>query len=252
MTADRESNSAEPHPGLESTPGDTAANEVDRPTVNDIPQITDFAALKAIIHPLRARLYEELFQRGPSTATELAGFVGDSQANCSWHLRQLHKHGFVEEAEPRKGRARPWKVVDKAFNIDLGRPETEEGKVPSAMDMAMEELGDAMLNQQIDGMHRWVARRRQVEPEWVKASRTSVSFNFLTVDELQALNDDISALIDKHIASRAERSDPSKRPPGARAIRLTAWAVPGAAPNTPDQQPDQTETDPPETEKEAP
>ena len=36
--------------------------------------------------------------------------MGESPANASFHLRQLAKYGFVEEAEGGTGRRRPWKL----------------------------------------------------------------------------------------------------------------------------------------------
>ena len=36
--------------------------------------------------------------------------MGESPANTSFHLRQLAKYGFVEEAEGGTGRRRPWKL----------------------------------------------------------------------------------------------------------------------------------------------
>ena len=42
------------------------------------------------------------------TATELADRLDESPANCSWHLRKLAEHGFIEEAAGGTGRQRPW------------------------------------------------------------------------------------------------------------------------------------------------
>src|SRR2546423_11325721 len=76
-------------------------------------ELRDPRALRAMAHPVRLRLMEELLIRGPATATELAERVGENPANCSWHLRQLAKYGFVEEAGGGTGRQRPWQIVPK-------------------------------------------------------------------------------------------------------------------------------------------
>ena len=55
-------------------------------------------------HPVRLRLLAELADLGQATATELAERTGESPANCSWHLRQLARYGFIEEAESGAGR----------------------------------------------------------------------------------------------------------------------------------------------------
>ncbi len=78
----------------------------DRPgTTTPVRRMRDANMLRALAHPARIRLLEELALAGPMTATELAARVGESAANCSWHLRQLAKYGYVEEAGGGAGRA---------------------------------------------------------------------------------------------------------------------------------------------------
>jgi hypothetical protein len=43
--------------------------------------------------------------------TRCAELLGESQASCSFHLRQLAKYGFVEEAQPASWRERPWRLT---------------------------------------------------------------------------------------------------------------------------------------------
>ena len=47
---------------------------------------------------------------GALTATQLADRLDETPANCSWHLRKLAEHAFVEEAGGGIGRQRPWQV----------------------------------------------------------------------------------------------------------------------------------------------
>ena len=54
-------------------------------------------AIRALSHPLRVRLLDLLRFDGPSTATLLARRVGESSGATSYHLRQLARHGFIEE-----------------------------------------------------------------------------------------------------------------------------------------------------------
>ena len=51
-------------------------------------ELTDPQAIRALAHPLRLDLVELLGQ-GPMTAAECARALGSTQANCSFHLRQL-------------------------------------------------------------------------------------------------------------------------------------------------------------------
>ena len=73
-------------------------------------RLKDPRELRAIAHPLRMSILEQLTVHGPLTATELSDRLGESPANCSWHLRKLAEHDFVEEAESAGGRRRPWQM----------------------------------------------------------------------------------------------------------------------------------------------
>jgi DNA-binding transcriptional ArsR family regulator len=76
-------------------------------------EISDPRAIRALAHPLRLDLLELLFATGPATAAQCGRVLGVSQANCSFHLRQLGKYGFVEDAGPgRDRRERQWRVPD--------------------------------------------------------------------------------------------------------------------------------------------
>ena len=55
--------------------------------------------MRALAHPVRLALLEVLADEGRLTATEAGERIGESPANASFHLRQLAKYGFVEEAE---------------------------------------------------------------------------------------------------------------------------------------------------------
>ena len=55
--------------------------------------------MRALAHPVRLALLEVLADAGQLTATEAGERIGESPANASFHLRQLAKYGFVEEAE---------------------------------------------------------------------------------------------------------------------------------------------------------
>jgi DNA-binding transcriptional ArsR family regulator len=66
--------------------------------------------MRALAHPVRLELLAAL-SAGPLTATECAERVGESPQSCSYHLRTLAKHGFVEPSEAGNGKERPWKKV---------------------------------------------------------------------------------------------------------------------------------------------
>ncbi|WP_262380436.1 winged helix-turn-helix domain-containing protein [Nonomuraea sp. PA05] len=74
-------------------------------------EISDPRVLRAVTHPLRARLLGLLRSDGPATASELGRAVGESSGSTSYHLRELFKFGFIEEdPEQRDGRERRWRA----------------------------------------------------------------------------------------------------------------------------------------------
>src|ERR1700749_3799234 len=79
--------------------------------------LTDPRAMRAPPHPLRLALIELLWREGSVNATEAAAELGESQAGCSFHLRQLAKFGFVEEVEGVRGRARPWRLSRRGLRV---------------------------------------------------------------------------------------------------------------------------------------
>jgi Helix-turn-helix domain len=66
-------------------------------------------AIRALAHPVRWALLDALDQAGTLTATQASEMLGESPANCAFHLRTLAKYGYVEEAGGGRGRERPWR-----------------------------------------------------------------------------------------------------------------------------------------------
>lgn len=77
-------------------------------------ELTDARSMRALAHPVRLELLAAL-SKGPLTATECAERVGESPQSCSYHLRTLAKHGFIEPAEAGNGKERPWQKVARGL-----------------------------------------------------------------------------------------------------------------------------------------
>ncbi|GAA4631545.1 helix-turn-helix domain-containing protein [Actinoallomurus vinaceus] len=178
-------------------------------------KLRDAGELRSLAHPVRMRLCQALYERGTATATELAEMIGESPANCSWHLRQLAKYGFVEEAGGGKGRHRPWRPVPRMLSWG---DSDESGEVAAASDA----LSMQFVEQEFAGLRDWQAWRRTDPPEWQDAAYWMQNIDWLTVEELKELNEAIAAVI----LRQRKRRDPAERPLGARRIRVFAWAVP--------------------------
>ena len=65
-------------------------------------------ALRALAHPLRIRILDELSAYGPLTATGLGERLGESSGSMSYHLRQLEKHDLVREVQGRGTARERW------------------------------------------------------------------------------------------------------------------------------------------------
>ncbi|GAB4086744.1 helix-turn-helix domain-containing protein [Myceligenerans cantabricum] len=100
----------------------TGANEqsdpLDAPEPPAPPPRLGPAALRALAHPLRLRILDLLSTRGSLTASKLGEIVGESSGSTSYHLRQLAKHGLVQEIEG-KGttRERWWERPPGGFSV---------------------------------------------------------------------------------------------------------------------------------------
>ncbi|HXR42807.1 MAG TPA: helix-turn-helix domain-containing protein [Acidothermaceae bacterium] len=150
--------------------------------------VTDPRGLRALAHPTRLALLELLAYEGPLTATEAGEHLGESPASCSFHLRQLAKHGYIEEAGGGSGRQRPWRVVRGAdYTASESDPETA--------------LAGAALTQVVEATRQqrlatWQATARNYPPEWQEAAFASYRPTFLTAAELKAMGEAIDKLFE--------------------------------------------------------
>lgn len=180
-------------------------------------KLRDPRELSAVAHPVRLGILEELSLHGPLSATELGERLGESPANCSWHLRKLAEHDFVEEAESAGGRRRPWQVtgIGLSWGDEQGEPTPEERR-------AGEALGRMLLERWLDRYHDSTARAGGESRAWQTARGMSQTEAYLTAEELRGLNLELTALMQKY----RDRLDPANRPEGARLCELVSWGAP--------------------------
>jgi DNA-binding transcriptional ArsR family regulator len=160
---------------------------------------------------------ELLTVSGPLTATELADRLDETPANCSWHLRKLAEHHFVEEAGGGIGRQRPWQVTAVGLALD------EEDASPAQV-RAGRALEQMFLERQVTRFHQARAQLRDDgDATWGEVSTVTQSATWLTRDELDEVNAEIRAVLERY----ADRiADPARRPPGSRLCELVAWGAP--------------------------
>src|SRR6478752_5070016 len=145
------------------------------------PEVTDPKAMRALAHPVRIALLEELAIHGQLTATEAGELVGESPANTSFHLRQLAKYGYVEEAEGGIGRRRPWK------RVALGMRFTEVHDDPETA-AAARELSRTMSHRYLARAEKGLEDNRSQPEEWRKVTGWNQMGLYLTPTELEELD----------------------------------------------------------------
>lgn len=175
-------------------------------------ETTDPAAVRALAHPLRLQLLDLLRFDGPSTATELGRRIGASSGSTSYHLRQLARYGFIEEAPSRGGRERVWRF--RRRRLMLAR-DGSGGR----------ELLVQMLSLEAHGLERFLAQDEP--PAWDAGSFFQTRAFRLTSDELVALRDGIAELL-----ARFRRAEADDAPADARPVRLLAFGYPAALEDT--------------------
>lgn len=183
--------------------------------------LTDPERIRALAHPVRLELLDLLRDVDEATATECAARVGESVASCSFHLRILEKYGFIERAG-RRGREKPWRVREGS-TLDA-RPDPA---VPGSLH-AVQELAALTVTRQAHRVTQFLARAGEEPEEWLQATTVSTSSFWATAEEMRQLSEDVQELGRRF----AGRSDPAKRPVGARHARLFTTLNPDPDPAT--------------------
>jgi DNA-binding transcriptional ArsR family regulator len=128
--------------------------------------VHDVRALRALAHPLRMSLLAALRSDGPSTASRLAGRLGESSGATSYHLRQLAGFGFVEEVPGEgTGRERWWRALHRSTRWDtedfLDQPDGRE---------VVDELTDRLVAHQRRMLAAFAAEREHTDDDWRAAA----------------------------------------------------------------------------------
>jgi DNA-binding transcriptional ArsR family regulator len=189
--------------------------------------VTDARTLRALAHPVRIALIEALTYGGPMTATEVGEQIGETPTTCSFHLRQLAKYGFVEEAGGGRGRSRPWRMTRLGLYIP-GPP----GDPASAV--AARTVGRLLTERWLGRYQAWLDTRSSYPLEWRQAVDFTWVF-YLTAAEPRQLSEELTAWFQERTRARfGERlTDPAKRPPGSLPVEMLVFSYPMSPPPGP-------------------
>lgn len=172
------------------------------------------AALKGLAHPLRVQLLVALNDRGSATASQLAAELGESSGATSYHLRQLHRHGFVEEdPDAGSGRERVW--IPRRGGWDLPVLDlAQDAANAAAIDLVMREQLLADQRRQLTAMAQapgWPA-------EWRNAISRHEAVLSLNAAQARELIDEFDAVIRRYQQRSAG--------PSARRVAVLLTTIP--------------------------
>lgn len=158
----------------------------------DLLTLSDPAAIKAIAHPARYRIVEELYTGKELTATEAAAICGLTPSAMSYHLRMLERYGLVIRGESTDGRERPWRRASE----NLGFANTK-GSITSA-------TAHAVLSNIATSVTRLLGRRH---PD-------GKPFSAAVTQGLLRLTDEQAEDLDRRVGALIEEFEANEAPPG--------------------------------------
>jgi DNA-binding transcriptional ArsR family regulator len=173
--------------------------------MDDRRQLSDPRVLRAIAHPVRTRILEEMSASGPVRAADVAQSLGIPANQASFHLRQLAKYGMVEEApeEARDKRDRVWRATStQGYTVNLKEMRDAPGGRAAVDVFRASKL--ASLHELIDNV--FVLDR----PEGSGVFSASDHSVRLTDEEAGELRQEIDDLIESWTA-RTKGRDPARR-----------------------------------------
>ena len=197
-----------------------ASAEAARPSVPEVNEgqleLRDPAVMRALAHPLRWALLEALLHAGTLTATQAGEILGETPANCAFHLRTLARYGLVEEAGGGKGRERPWRRVNRGFNLEIA---TLDPQAAAAADV----LDEFWTTRTLDRATAALRRKRSWPAGWLGNLGESQTISYITPAEAKELQEVLLAALRRY---RERTADPSLRPPGAMPIEYLVLSYP--------------------------
>jgi DNA-binding transcriptional ArsR family regulator len=150
--------------------------------------LRDPRAIKALAHPARLAVIDELFAGRRLTATECGEIAGLSASAMSYHLRALEKWGIVRRSEATDdGRERPWEAAGNRLMVDSAEPRASAA-------------GEAILVARLFDRQRadalaWISSQDEAGAEWYDSVTFSSGLLWLSHEEAKQLSDGISAVV---------------------------------------------------------
>lgn len=177
-------------------------------------RLSDPGALRALAHPARVTIVDELYQGVERTASELADLTGLSASATSYHLRALERWGVVERASGRPdARERPWRAPARSLVLV-----PDSASTAAAIDV----VAGAYLEQLREEARRWSLAEPGESDGWRKAGTIRRSFLWLTEEEAVALATELNGTISRYTSGR----DAARHPADTRRVLCVLALVP--------------------------
>jgi predicted transcriptional regulator len=184
--------------------------------------LTDPKAIRALAHPVRWALLEALGQAGTLTATQASEMLGESPANCAFHLRTLAKYGFVEEAGGGKGRERPWRQTYDRVSWRTRVDDPQASQAAEALDQVWLDRSMRRARHSLTSTIRW--------PKGLEDSLGATTTRlYVTAEEADQLYTEIQRAFQELLGPQnrfRERRDPTLRPPDAIPVEFALMGYP--------------------------
>jgi DNA-binding transcriptional ArsR family regulator len=177
-------------------------------------EITNSKVLAALAHPLRVALLYQLNALGSRTASQCAQALGETPANCSYHLRQLAKVGLVAREESGDGRERPWRSVYTGLSLHPPLDDADP-EVVTAARAARASLANMEIEEHTRLARQYLRLEQRASREWREAASVNSYSLRLTAEELADLTQALDRAVRPYIG--LTRDDP---PGEARPVHL--------------------------------
>ncbi|QNE19293.1 helix-turn-helix transcriptional regulator [Kribbella qitaiheensis] len=178
--------------------------------------LTDPRAIRALAHPARQRIIDELYSGKVLTATECAELAGLTPSATSYHLRALSRWGIIERADTSAdGRERPWRAP--AQSLVISSQSTGAGRLASTAMMR------ANVNRVVDQFEEM-----SDDDPWDDLSLLSRTRLWLTKTEAEELGRELTGLIDRYRRARTATSHPADTRQVATLLAVVPLGKPSA------------------------
>ena len=155
----------------------------------------DAPTLKALAHPMRVQMLRILQLRDLASVTSLAEELGETTGATSYHLRQLARHGLVEQCPSPDGESRQkwWRLAVDQIHMRgfefMANDETRE-----AVNFLLREYSADRSRK----LANWYATATQWPESWQRASSDADGHLDLNPKQMRALADEMAALVARY------------------------------------------------------